>query len=297
MSSRARRTMADPASQAIRFDGQVAVVTGAGRGLGAAYARLLARRGASVVVHDAGVAQDGRGFDPSVADGVVREILDQGGTAIACHENLESAAGCCRVIEVAIDRFGRADVLVHNAGLVIFASVEETDPATWDRMVNLGLHAPFHLVRTVLPHMRQQGYGRIVLTTSGRAMRLDSAAPGLAAYCVGKMGQLGLMVGLGAELRDLDIRVNAISPVAATRVLRRHAPELRPEHVAPGVAFLASSLCTFSGVVLRAAGGRFGIAECQFHDDVDLGPEPVEPEVVAQHWREIAAQRQRSNPV
>jgi len=290
--------MADPSSPpGVRFDGQVAIVTGAGRGLGAAYARLLARRGAVVVVHDAGVAADCSGFDPAVADTVAREIMSRGGTAVACHENQESAAGCRRVIELAFERFERIDVLVHNAGLVIFTSIEETDPATWDRMVNLGIHAPFHLVQGALPHMRRQGYGRIVLTTSGRAMRLDSAAPGLAAYCIGKMGQLGLMVGVAAEIQETDIRINAVSPVAATRVLRRHAPELRPEHVAPGVAFLASSLCNFSGVVLRAAGGRFSTATCHFGDDVDLGAEPVEPEVVAEHWREISGQAIRSNSV
>jgi NAD(P)-dependent dehydrogenase (short-subunit alcohol dehydrogenase family) len=273
---------------AVRFDGQVAIVTGAGRGLGAAYARLLADRGAAVVVHDAGVASDGSGFDPAVADAVTREITSRGGSAVASHENLETAAGCRRVVERATERFGRADVLVHNAGLVIFAATEATDEAIWTRMVDLGIHAPFHLVQGVLPHMRRRGYGRIVLTTSGRAMRLDSAAPGLVAYCVGKMGQLGLMIGVAAELQDVDIRINAISPVAATRVLRRHAPELRPEQVAPGVAFLASSLCDFSGVVLRAAGGRFSTASCHFGRDVDLGAEPVEPEVVAARWREIA---------
>ena len=283
--------MTDPANPGgVRFEGQVALVTGAGRGLGASYARLLAARGAAVVVHDAGVAADGTGFDPAVADAVVREIVGRGGVAVACHENLESAAGCRRVVEFTIDRFRRIDVLVHNAGLVIFASVEETGPTTWDRMVNLGIHAPFHLVQAVLPHMRRQGYGRIVLTTSGRAMRLDSATPGLAAYCIGKMGQLGLMVAVAAETQDADIRVNAISPVAATPVLRRDAAALRPEHVAPGVAFLASSRCNFSGVVLRAVGGRFSTGEYHFGDDVDLGPEPAEPEVIAERWREISGE-------
>ncbi len=129
----------------IRFDGQVAVVTGAGRGLGGAYARLLAARGASVVVHDAGVAADRSGFDPTVADTVVHEIIDRRGTAVACHENLESAAECRRVVEAAMERFKRIDVLVHNAGLVIFRSVEETDPATWNRMVDVGIHAPLFI--------------------------------------------------------------------------------------------------------------------------------------------------------
>jgi NAD(P)-dependent dehydrogenase (short-subunit alcohol dehydrogenase family) len=277
--------------QTVRFDGRVAVVTGAGRGLGAAYARLLAARGAAVVVHDAGVAQDGGGLDPAVADAVVREIAERGGTAVACYENLESAEGCRRVIQLAAERFQRVDALIHNAGLVIFAAVEETDPATWDRMVNLGVHAPFHLVQAALPHMKRQRYGRIVLTTSGRAMHLGRAAPGLVAYSVGKMAQLGLMVALAAEVEDAGIRVNAISPVAATRVLRRHAPELSPEHVAPGVAFLASSRCDFSGVVLRAEGGRFSTAQWCFNRGLDLGPVPVEPETIAERWFEISHQK------
>jgi len=292
-----RRPMADPAfPERIRFEGQVAVVTGAGRGLGAAYARLLAARGASVVVHDAGVAPDGSGFDPAVADTVVQEIMGRGGTAVASYENLESEAGCRRLIEIAVERFKRIDVLVPNAGLVIFRSVEETDLATWNRMVNVGIHAPFHLVQAALPHMKRQGYGRIVLTTSGRAMRLDSAAVGLTAYCVGKMGQLGLMVGVAAEMQDIDIRVNAISPVASTRVLRRRAPELRTEHVAPGVAFLASSSCKVSGIVLRAAGGRFSTGEYHFGDGVDFGPEPVEPETLAERWREVSGSAVGNSP-
>lgn len=271
----------------IRFDGQVVIVTGAGRGLGAAYARLLATRGAAVVVHDAGVARDGSGFDPTVADGIAQEIAARGGIAAACHENLEEAAACRRVVAFAMGRFGRLDALVHNAGLVIFAGLAETEPEVWDRMVNLGVHAPFHLVQAALPHMRRQRYGRIVLTTSGRAFRVADCVPGLAAYNVGKMAQLGLMVGVAAELSDIDIKMNAIAPVAATRVLQRSAPELLPELVAPGVAFLASSACAVSGVVLRAAGGRFSAARWTGSDDIDLGPAPVGPEVIAARWPDI----------
>jgi NAD(P)-dependent dehydrogenase (short-subunit alcohol dehydrogenase family) len=271
----------------IRFDGQVAVVTGAGRGLGAAYARLLAARGACVVVHDAGVAPDGTGFDPSVADGVAHEIVAAGGTAAACHENLEDATACRRVIAFAVDRFGRLDALIHNAGLVIFATLAETGPQLWNRMVDLGVHAPFHLVQAAIPHMRRQHYGRIVLTTSGRALRVADCVPGLVAYSVGKTAQLGLMVAVAAEHHDAGIRVNAISPVAATRVLRRHAPELTPELVAPGAVFLASSACDVSGAVLRAAGGRFSLAQWGGHDGVDFGVAPVDPEAIAACWHEL----------
>lgn len=286
---------AAPASPApperIRFDGQVAVVTGAGRGLGAAYARLLGARGAAVVVHDAGVAQDGSGFDPEPAEAVAQAIAGAGGTALPCHENLEDGDACRRVVRLAVQRFGRIDALIHNAGLVIFAAAEETRPDAWARMVALNAHAPFHLVQEALPHMRRQGYGRIVLTTSGRAMRVADCVPGLSAYCMGKMAQFGLMIGLAAELAGTGIRANAVSPVAATRVLRRHAPDLLPEAVAPGVAFLASAACGVSGAVLRAAGGRFALAEWDPGREIDLGPAPATPEAVAARWREMAERR------
>lgn len=135
--------------------------------------------------------------------------------------------------------------------------------------------------------MRKQNYGRIVLTTSGRAMRVEHCLPGLIAYSTVKMAQAGLMVGLAAELQDTDIRVNAISPVAATRVLRRRAPELAPELVAPGMAFLASSACKVSGAVLHAAGGRFSSAWWDRSDAIDLGPTPASAEDIADRWRQI----------
>ena len=273
----------------IRFDGQVAIVTGAGRGLGASYALLLAQCGAIVIVHDAGVAPDGSGSDPGVADGVVHAIAQRGGRAVASYENLESAAGCQNVVATAIERFGRVDVLIHNAGLVVFAPIDEMDSGMWDRMINLGVHSSFHLVRSVVPHMKRQRYGRIVLTTSGRAMSLDSAAPGLSAYCMGKMAQVGFMFSVAAEVQDFGIRVNAISPVAATRVLRRNAPELLPELVAPGVVFLASSRCDTSGIVLQGVGGRFAAVRCHSSEGVDFGPIPVTPETVAERWLEVAA--------
>jgi NAD(P)-dependent dehydrogenase (short-subunit alcohol dehydrogenase family) len=278
---------AQNARQTIRFDGQVIVVTGAGRGLGAAYAGLFAARGGTVVVHDAGVAQDGSGFDPSIADGIVAEITAAGGGAAACYENLEDPAAAARIIEFAVSRFGRLDVLVHNAGLVVFATLEATAQTVWDRMIAIGVDAPFHLVRAAVPHMQRQGYGRIVLTTSGRAMRVEDCVPGLIAYSAAKMAQVGLMVGLAAELNHTKIRVNAISPVAATRVLRRRAPELAPELVAPGVVFLASSACAVSGMVLNAAGGRFSVSGWERPEGLDLGPTAASPEDIAAGWQRI----------
>jgi len=171
--------------------------------------------------------------------------------------------------------------------LVVFANLDETDAVLWRRMMAIGVDAPFHLARAAIPHMRQRGYGRIVLTTSGRAMRVEDCVPNLVAYSTSKMAQVGLMVGLAAELSGSGIEVNAVSPVAATRVLRRRAPELTAEQVAPGVAFMASSACRTSGTVLSAAGGRFSVGGWERGGGFDLGPAPASPEQFADHWRKL----------
>lgn len=272
----------------ITFDDRVALVTGGGRGLGAAYARALAARGATVVVHDAGVERDGSGGDPAVADAVAAEIVAAGGTAVASYENLEDEGAGARIVEQAVEQFGRLDVVVQNAGLVIWEELEVAD-RSWDRMRRVSIDAPFEITRSAFPAMKAQGYGRFVFTTSGRAMRVERTRPGLAAYAVGKMAQFGLMIVAAAEGQEHGIRANAISPAAATRVLvRETAPgELEPEQVVPGVLFLASEQCTFSGKVLEAAGGEFDVARWVSSDELDLGREPVEPELIAERWAEI----------
>jgi NAD(P)-dependent dehydrogenase (short-subunit alcohol dehydrogenase family) len=272
----------------IRFDDRVALVTGAGRGLGAAYARALAARGAKVVAHDAGVEPDGSGGNPTVADGVVAEITAAGGAAVASYENLEDEEAGAQLVESAVERFGRLDVVVQNAGLVVWEELELAD-RSWDRMRRVSIDAPFQITRAAFPAMKEQGYGRFVFTTSGRAMAVDRTRPGLAAYAVGKMAHFALMLVTAAEGEAHGIHANAISPAAATRVLIREvAPgELEPEQVVPGVLFLASEQCTFSGKVLEAAGGEFEVARWASSDGIDFGKEPVEPETIADRWSEI----------
>jgi NAD(P)-dependent dehydrogenase (short-subunit alcohol dehydrogenase family) len=271
-----------------RFDGRVVLITGAGRGLGAAYARAFAERGASVVVHDAGVGRAGEGGDPGVADAVVNEIRTNGGSAIASYENLDSADACLGVVEKALAQLGRLDVLVNNAGLVVYEEIEEAD-RSWDAMRRVHVDAPFHLSRAAFPVMKKQGYGRLVFTTSGIAMSAEETRPGLAAYCIGKMAHFGLMVVLAAEGRDHGILSNAISPVAATRVYTRQVEPgtLEPEQVAPGVLFLAAEECPVTGVVLSAAGGRYGAPRWVGSKGFDFGPEVVEPEQIAERWADI----------
>jgi NAD(P)-dependent dehydrogenase (short-subunit alcohol dehydrogenase family) len=283
----------DDVSDEIRFDGRVALVTGSGRGLGAAYARGLAARGAAVVVHDAGVEEDGSGRDPTVADAVVAEITAGGGTAIAAYDNLEDAEAAERLVTLAVERFGRLDVVIQNAGLVIWEELEVAH-RSWDRMRRISIDAPFQLTRAAFPVMKSQGYGRFVFTTSGRAMAADRTRPGLAAYAAGKMAQFGLMVVTAAEGASHGIFANAISPAAATRVLVREVTpgELEPEQVVPGVLFLASERCTFSGKVLEAAGGEFDVAFWASSNGVDFGREPIAVEAIAEQWERIEGRMQ-----
>src|SRR5919198_701293 len=237
----ARRRRAAGRSRVIRFDGRAVLVTGAGRGLGRAYAHAFAERGAAVVVHDAGVERGGEGGDPSVADAVVEEIRAAGGTAVAAYENLASEEGCVQLVERAARELGRLDVVVNNAGLVIYEDIDEAQ-RSWDVMRSVQIDAPFHVSRTAFLVMKRQGYGRLVFTTSGIAMSVEDTRPGLSAYAAAKMAQFGLMVVFAAEGRPHNVLANAISPVAATRVYTQpFAPgELDPTRVAPGVLFLAS---------------------------------------------------------
>jgi NAD(P)-dependent dehydrogenase (short-subunit alcohol dehydrogenase family) len=269
-------------SEPIRFDGRAVVVTGAGRGLGRAYARLFARLGARVLVHDAGVARDGSGGDPAVAAAVVAEIEAHGGRAAASGADLCDRGGCEQVVSDAVEALGGVDVLVHNAGLVDFAGIEEQEPAVVERILAVQAVAPFWLCRAVWPLLRERGSGRIVLTVSGVALGVDRALPDVSPYALGKAAQFGLMNSLAVEGEPHGIRVNAISPVAATRMHRGPAEEgeLSPELVAPAVAFLASDACDRSGLVVRAADGRFSVGAYDWGPELDLGRIPVGPEDV-----------------
>ena len=275
----------------LRFDGQVALVTGSGRGLGEAYACLLAERGARVVVHDAGVSLEGQGFDASVADGVVSRIIAAGGRAVASYEKLGTRENCRRVVETALEQFGRLDILVSNAGWIARVPLEEMTPDLLTRIFDIHIAAPLWLAQAALPVMKQQQYGRIVLTSSGIGLATEGDRPELSGYAIGKSAQLGLMNALTANVVDTNIRVNIISPVAATRVYTGHVQQgsLRPEQVAPGVAFLASDACNISGIILQASDGQFSTRRWQIGPKINFGAEAATPEDFAEQWERISA--------
>ena len=256
----------------IRFDGQTIVVTGGGRGLGAAYARLLAARGGTVVVHDAGVDRAGCGGDEGPANDVAAEIKAAGGKALVETANLATQAACEALIDNVLAQTGRIDALIHSAGIVRYDGIAETPADEWIRMREINIDAPFWLCRAVWPHMRAQRYGRIVLTASGYGL-IPWPDSDVTAYGVGKAAQFGLMNGLAGEGERFGIKANVVAPVANTRIYRADVPAgtMTPASVAPGVVLLAARECPWNGMVLRAAGGKFGLAQLSAQPEVEFG--------------------------
>ncbi|WP_322743928.1 SDR family NAD(P)-dependent oxidoreductase [Nostoc edaphicum] len=280
----------------IRLNDQVAIITGSGRGLGEAYAHLLAERGARVVIHDAGVNKDGTGFDPNVAADAARRIQELGGVALPSNVILDSRDSCQSLVETTLSKFGRLDILVHNAGWVAYQSVQELTLDFLQRAISINLEAPTWLAQAAFPIMKQQNYGRIVLTTSDRAIYQQYALSGLAPYAMGKMAQIGLMNVLAVEGKEHGILVNAISPVAKTRMwnIQDQPEDLRPDQVAPGVLYLASGECRESGFILRASNGQFTALRWVERNNVDYplnlaAVESSTAEDLATRWQEIAS--------
>lgn len=279
----------------IRFDDRVAIVTGAGRGLGFAYARLLAQRGARVVIHDRGADTDGTGADPSVAEAAAERLRAQGFEVSASSDAIESQSGCAALIEAVRSAHGRLDILIHNAGWVGYQTIDDLEPRFLARMMALGVETPLWLAQAAWPTMKAQGYGRVLLTTSCRALYPQYAQAGLAAYAAAKMATIGVMHVLAQEGNPHGILVNAISPVAKTRMwgIDGEPDELHPYAVAPGAAFLVSEACRASAWVLRASNGQFHALKASEADGVDY-PRDLRavaadsPEAVAAAWGRIA---------
>lgn len=278
----------------MNFAGKTAVITGAGRGLGFVYAQALARRGANVVVSDVGTDRLGSGGDNAVAQDAARRLQAQGLRVVDHQGDLSSEQGCRQLVEVAIAAFGQLDILIHNAGWVGYQAIEEADAAFVGRALDINVYTPIWLCKHAWKHLKQSAAARVVLTSSDRAMYQQYAQPGLVAYAAGKMAQVGIMNALSMEGAKDGILVNAVSPVAKTRMwgVDGEPENLKPEWVAPGVVFLASGQCQDSGYILRASNGQFTATRFVENPGVDY---PVDlarvsassAEQVAQQWERI----------
>jgi len=242
----------------IAFDEQVAIVTGAGQGLGRSHAMALAARGARVVVNDLGGARDGTGSSLSAASSVVAEIEACGGEAMADGADVTDEVAIGSMVERALERWGRIDILVNNAGFLRDKSFANMSQSDFDLVVNVHLTGTVMCTKAVWGQMRDQAYGRIVVTTSSSGLYGNF---GQANYGAAKLGVVGLMNTLRAEGEKYDIRVNALSPVAHTRMTEDLLPQeakevLKPEEVSPGVVFLVSKDAP-NGMILAAGAGGY----------------------------------------
>ncbi|WP_334192500.1 SDR family NAD(P)-dependent oxidoreductase [Pararhodobacter sp.] len=263
----------------IRFDGRVAIVTGAGGGLGRAHALALAARGARVVVNDLGRAE-----------AVVAEIEAAGGEAMASTASVSDSAAVAAMVAEVMDRWGRLDILINNAGILRDKSFAKTPPEGFEAVIDVHLRGAWICSQAVWEIMREQGYGRILMTTSSSGLYGNF---GQANYSAAKLAQVGLMNTLAIEGEKHGIRVNALAPAATTRMTEALLPPgtaelLAPEKVSPGALFLVSEAAP-TKTILTAGAGVFAVARIEETPGIALGPD-ASPEDVAAAWERLAAQ-------
>ena len=273
----------------IRFDGKVAIVTGAGGGLGRQHALELARRGAKVVVNDLGGSMDGSGGSSEAAQNVVAEIKGFGGEAIANGSSVTDDAGVELMIKNAMDEWGRIDILVANAGVLRDKSFTKMTIADFEFVLGVHLMGSVKPTKAVWEIMKAQNYGRIVVTTSSTGLYGNF---GQTNYGAAKLALVGFMNSLKLEGQKNNIHVNTISPVAATRMTENLMPpeilaRLAPEYVTPGVVYLCSEDAP-TGVILTAGAGAFAMARIFETEGVYLGEDGLSVEEIRDHWAQIS---------
>ncbi len=276
----------------IRFDGRVAVVTGAGGGLGKVYALELARRGARVLVNDFGGARDGEGAgSASPADQVVNEIRGFGGEAVANYASVATPEGGENIIQTALAAFGRVDILINNAGILRDKGIGKMEPENWKVVLDVHLNGAYHVTRPAFRAMRENGYGRIIMTTSAAGLYGNF---GQTNYGAAKMGLVGLMNTLKLEGGKYNIKVNTVAPIAASRLTADILPpdlldKMKPEFVSPLVLYLCSEQCPVSGKIYNAGMGYYNRAAVMTSPGIVLGDGKSVPtlEDVAANWEKI----------
>lgn len=272
----------------LSFEGKVAIVTGAGGGLGRCHAIELAKRGAKVVVNDLGGAMDGTGGSSEAADAVVAEIKAAGGEAVSNGGSVSDEQGAKSMVEDAMNAWGRVDILINNAGILRDKSFAKVTTDDFRTVVDVHLMGSVMVTKEVWPIMREQNYGRIVMTTSPSGLYGNF---GQTNYGAAKLGIVGFMNTLKIEGAKNNIHTNAIAPVAFTRMTEGLIPDeaaknLGPELITPGVVYLCDESAP-NGVVLQAAGGNFSIAAIVENQGVNLGVDATADDV-AEAWEKIA---------
>ena len=238
------------------YDGKVAIITGAGGGLGRQHALLLAKRGALVVVNDLGGSIDGSGTDASAAQKVVDEIKAAGGEAVADHNSVATPEGGAAIVKTAVDAYGKVDIVINNAGILRDKSFHNMSPDLMNPVFDVHLKGAFHVTQPAYLIMREQGYGRIISTSSAAGIFGNF---GQTNYGAAKMGLVGFTRVLAVEGAKFNIKANAIAPLALTRMtetlMGNLADKLGPEEVTPIVAMLAHEDCPVSGNIFSVGGG------------------------------------------
>ncbi|KAI8329914.1 hypothetical protein BD560DRAFT_451594 [Blakeslea trispora] len=284
---RAKQAEANPNAEPLRFDGQVAIVTGAGGGLGRAYALLLAKLGASVVVNDLGGSASGQGADSRAADLVVEEIRKAGGKAVANYDSVEEGD---KVVETALKAFGRIDIIVNNAGILRDKSFARMTDADWDLVHRVHLRGTYKVIKAAWPHFVKQKYGRIINTASAVGLYGNF---GQTNYSAAKLGIVGLTRTLALEGQSKNIIANVIAPNAGTRMTATVMPPemveaFKPEYVAPLVAYMAHSSNEETGGIFEVGSGW--VAQVRWQRTGGVGfpaNRELTPEQVAQAWEKI----------
>src|ERR1700742_2247531 len=273
---------------AIRFDGKVVIVTGAGGGLGRAHAIEFAKRGAKVVVNDLGGAVDGTGGNSAAAEAVVKEITDAGGTAIANGASVTDDAGVAHLIKETMDTGGRIDVIIANAGILRDKSFSKMEMKDFDAVMQVHVMGTVKPVKAAWEIMKTQKYGRIVVTTSSTGLYGNF---GQTNYGAAKLSLVGFMNTLKLEGAKDNIKVNAIAPIAGTRMTENLMPQnvldmLKPEYVTPGVVYLVSEDAP-TGVIMAAGAGIFSAAQMVETVGVNMGHNATADDIAA-NWTKIS---------
>ncbi|HEY6558630.1 MAG TPA: SDR family oxidoreductase [Polyangiaceae bacterium] len=273
----------------IRLDNRVAIVTGAGGGLGRSHALLLASRGAKVVVNDLGGSVDGSGGSSKAADKVVDEIKAAGGQAVANYDGVDTAEGAAKLVATAKEAFGKLDIVINNAGILRDVSFVKMTDEDWNKVMQVHLTGSYNVTKAAWPLLREGGYGRVVFTTSAAGLYGNF---GQANYSAAKMGTVGLCKTLAQEGGKYNIKCNVIAPIAKSRMTETIMPpnvleKLLPEFVSPLVAYLCSEDLQDTAQVYAVGGGYFSRVAVVEGAGVFIKPEGLTIEGIAEQWKQI----------